>query len=231
MSAANTPATDAVPVAGFESGDPEPNNGATQRGALGIIRPAAVLLIAMTVLTGVIYPLVVTGIAQLAFNDKASGSLIERDGETIGSELIGQNFFGSVGYFWGRPSAAGAGYDASASSGSNLGPTNPALFERIEQSVTDIRAANPERGDEPIPIDLVTASGSGLDPHISPAGAEYQAPRIARERGISEDQVRDLIDDATDGRFLGFLGEEGVNVLKLNLALDELAPLSSHTSP
>jgi K+-transporting ATPase ATPase C chain len=190
------------------------------------LRTAVLLLVIMTVLTGVAYPLVVTGIAQVAFNDKANGSLIERDGVVIGSELIGQNFFGSAGYFWGRPSAAGEGYDANLSSGSNLGPTNPALFERIDETIAALRAAHPERGDASIPVDLVTASASGLDPHISPAAAEYQVARIARERGISEAQVRELVDDATEGRSLGVFGEAGVNVLKLNLKLDEVAPLA-----
>lgn len=186
-----------------------------------VIRPALAMIVVMTVLTGVLYPLTMTGIAQVLFPDKADGSMIERDGQVIGSELIGQNFFGEPGYFWGRPSAAGEGYDANASSGSNLGPTNPVLLDRIDDAVAAIRASHPERGNAPVPVDLVTASASGLDPHISPAAAEYQTPRIARERGISEEQVRDLIADATEGREFGVLGEERVNVLTLNLALDE----------
>lgn len=186
-----------------------------------IVRPALAMIVVMTVLTGLLYPLAMTGIAQVVFPDKADGSMIERDGQVIGSELIGQDFFGQPGYFWGRPSAAGAGYDANASSGSNLAPTNPVLLERIEASIADIRAAHPERGEAPVPVDLVTASGSGLDPHISPAAAEYQVPRIARERGLSEERVRELVADATEGREFGVLGEERVNVLKLNLALDE----------
>jgi K+-transporting ATPase ATPase C chain len=197
-----------------------------QHESLGrVLRTAGLMILVMTVLTGIIYPLVVTGISQVLFNDQANGSMIERDGQVVGSELIGQDFFGTAGYFWGRPSAAGAGYDANLSSGSNLGPTNPALLERIDETIAALEAAHPERAGQPIPVDLVTASGSGLDPHISPAAAEYQVPRIARERGISEDQVRELVDDATDGRFLGILGEEGVNVLEINMALDEVAPL------
>jgi K+-transporting ATPase ATPase C chain len=206
-----------------ESPDPPDTGGSL----LSVIRPALTLLVVLTLLTGLVYPLVVTGVSQIIFRDKANGSLLTRDGQTIGSELIGQNFFGADGYFWGRPSAAGSdGYDANASSGSNLGPTNPALLERVNQTVAAIRAAHPERGDAPIPVDLVTASASGLDPQISPAAAEYQVPRIARQRDLSEAQVRQLVKDATQGRSLGVLGEEGVNVLKLNLALDQTAPLA-----
>jgi potassium-transporting ATPase KdpC subunit len=195
---------------------------------LSVIRPALMVLVVLTLLTGLIYPLVITGVSQAIFKDKANGSLIARDGQTIGSALIGQNFFGADGYFWGRPSAAGAdGYDANASGGSNLGPTNPELVERINQTVAAIRAAHPERGDTPIPVDLVTASASGLDPQISPAAAEYQVLRVARQRRLSVEQVRQLVKDATEGRSLGVLGEAGINVLKLNLALDRAAPLAA----
>jgi len=213
---------DARPITGAIEAEPEAT---TTRSVLQALKTGSLMLLVMTALTGLAYPLVVTGTGQLLFNDKANGSLIERDGETIGSELIGQNFFGTPGYFWGRPSAAGDGYDASASSGSNLGPTNQVLLDRIDETITELQAAHPERADADIPVDLVTASGSGLDPDISPAAAEYQVPRIARERGISEEQVRALVDDATDGRTLGFVGEPHVNVLKLNLALDEAAPM------
>jgi K+-transporting ATPase ATPase C chain len=196
---------------------------------LGVLRPALTLLAVLALLTGLAYPLVITGVSQVIFKDKANGSLLTRDGQLVGSALIGQNFFGAVGYFWGRPSAAG--YDANASGGSNLGPTNPALLERVNQTVAALHAAHPERGDEPIPVDLVTASASGLDPQISPAAAEYQVPRIARQRNLSEAQVRQLVKDATEGRSLGALGEEGVNVLKLNLALDRAAPLAAASAP
>lgn len=216
----NGDAQQAVPI------EPEAELEPERGGLLRQARTAALMLIILTVLTGVIYPLVVTGVAQLFFNDQADGSLIERDGQVIGSELIGQDFFGQAGYFWGRQSAAGDGYDANLSSGSNLGPTNPVLLERIDETVVAIQAAHPEQAGVPIPVDLVTASGSGLDPHISPAAAEYQMARIARERGLSVEQVRELVNDHTDGRALGVLGEERVNVLKLNLALDEAAPLA-----
>lgn len=216
----NGDAQQAVPIE--PDAELEPERGGLLRQA----RTAALMLVILTVLTGVIYPLVVTGIAQVFFNDQANGSLIERDGQVIGSELIGQDFFGQAGYFWGRQSAAGDGYDANLSSGSNLGPTNPALLERIDETVAAILAAHPEQAGVPIPVDLVTASGSGLDPHISPAAAEYQVARIARERGLSVEQVRELVNEHTEGRDLGVFGEERVNVLKLNLALDETAPLA-----
>jgi len=172
------------------------------------------------------YPLAVTGIAQLAFTDKANGQLIKRsDGTIIGSRIIGQPF-GGPGYFHSRPSAAGAaGYDAGASSGSNLGPTNQKLIDRIKGDVERIQAENPGK---PVPIDLVTTSGSGLDPHISPAAAEFQVPRLARERGLSMSEVLGILSAHTEGRQFGFLGEPRVNVLELNLDLDNRKPMVSH---
>lgn len=200
-------------------------------GPRGVVRPALTLLVVLTLLTGLAYPLAITGVSQVVFHDRANGSMLRRDGQPIGSALIGQNFFGAPGYFWGRPSAAGAGYDAAASGGSNLGPTNPALLARVNETAAELRRANPERGDVPIPVDLVTASASGLDPDISPAAAEYQVPRVARERGLSEDQVRQLVREATEGRALGIFGESGVNVLKLNLALDARVPRGAAPGP
>ncbi len=182
------------------------------------LRYAIGFVVLLTVLTGVIYPLTVTGLAQALFRDRANGSLISDNGEVVGSELIGQPF-SDPRYFWGRLSATE--YDAAASSGSNYGPTNPALLEAIQARIDALRAVDPDN-EEPIPVDLVTASGSGLDPHISIAAAQYQVSRVARYRGLSEDEVSALVDRFTEGRQFGILGEPRVNVLKLNLALDEV---------
>lgn len=182
-------------------------------------RPCFVLFALLTLLTGVAYPVLVTTIAQAVFHNQANGSLILRDGNAVGSELIGQGF-DDPSYFWGRPSATGpTGYNAAASTGSNLGPTNPVLLDTIRRRVETIRAAHPDQM-KPVPVDLVTASGSGLDPHISPAAAEYQMGRVARIRRLSEDKVRELILINTEGRSFGVLGEPRVNVLRLNLSLD-----------
>jgi K+-transporting ATPase ATPase C chain len=170
------------------------------------------------VLVGIIYPFVMTGLSDLLFKEKARGSLIEREGKVVGSRLIGQSFKGP-GYFHSRPSAAGSGYDATASGGTNLGPTSKQLFEeQVRGRAKQLRTENPNAT---IPIDLITSSGSGLDPHISPAAADYQIPRVARERRMSEDKVKQLVEEHTEGRQFGVLGEPRVNVLELNLALDE----------
>ncbi|MFI5374450.1 MAG: potassium-transporting ATPase subunit KdpC [Candidatus Rokuibacteriota bacterium] len=183
------------------------------------LRPALVSLIFFTLITGVAYPLVVTGIAQVIFPFKANGSLIVKDGKVVGSALIGQPF-DEPKYFWGRPSATSPfGYNAGSSSGSNLSPTNPDLIKAVQGRVEALRAADPGNT-APVPVDLVTASGSGLDPHISPAAALYQVSRVARERKLAPDAVRALVERNTEGRFWGLLGEPRVNVLALNLALD-----------
>jgi potassium-transporting ATPase KdpC subunit len=173
-----------------------------------------------TVLFGLVYPLVITGLSQLLFSDKANGQLIRRNGKLVGSRIIGQNFTGP-GYFHSRPSAAGSGYDPTASGGSFLGPTNKVLLERVKADVQKDQAENPS---QPVPIDLVTASGSGLDPDISPAAAEFQVPRVAKERGMSEAELRALVAKHSLGRQFGFLGEPRVRVLELNLDLDASHP-------
>ena len=185
------------------------------------IRSAALMLLVFTVLTGVAYPLLLTGIAQGLMPNAANGSLIVQDGKPVGSALIGQPFRDAK-YFWGRPSATGPfPYNAAASSGSNLGPTNPALAEAVGTRIAALRAADP--GNEaPVPVDLVTASASGLDPHISPAAAQFQVPRVARARSLPEERVKQLVAQNTEHRQLGVLGEPRVNVLRLNLALDAL---------
>ncbi len=189
------------------------------------LRPAIVALAVFTVLLGIVYPLVTTAVAQVAFPDEADGSLIERDGVVVGSELIGQSF-AAPEYFHSRPSAAGAGYDGSASSGSNLGPVSPDLVAAVTERVAAYREENGLPDTVAVPVDAVTASGSGLDPHISLANARLQAGRVATARGLERAEVDALIDDHTDGRVLWVLGEPGVNVLTLNLALDDVAPVS-----
>jgi K+-transporting ATPase ATPase C chain len=183
------------------------------------LRPALVALAALTLITGLLYPLVITGLAQVLFPRQANGSLILIDGKPVGSSLIGQPF-DAPKYFWGRPSATSPfPYNAAASSGSNLGPTNDALMKAVNARVDALKTADPDNP-LPIPVDLVTASGSGLDPHISPTSAAYQVRRIARVRGIEEGMIRQLVSQHTEGRQLGILGEPRVNVLTLNLALD-----------
>lgn len=188
------------------------------------LRPAILLFIILTLVTGVIYPAMVTGLAQILFPGQANGSLIvDHTGKTVGSKLIGQPF-SHPNHFWGRPSATGPfPYNAGASSGSNLGPTNPALIDAAKTRIQALKAADPDNK-APIPVDLITASGSGLDPHISPAAAGYQISRVARIRNLKADQLHKLVDANTETRQLLFLGEPRVNVLKLNLALDRLSP-------
>ena len=184
------------------------------------LRPTFVLFILFSVLTGIIYPLLVTGIAQSVFHRQAEGSLmVAGDGKILGSSLIGQNF-DDPKYFWGRLSATSPAYNASASSGSNLGPANPALLDVVKGRIAALKAANPNNND-PIPVDLVTSSASGLDPHISLAAASYQVARVARARGLTPLVVSQIVDQHTQGRFLGILGEPVVNVLQINLALDQ----------
>ncbi len=182
--------------------------------------PALIAFVAFTVILGLLYPLAITGIAQLGFSSNANGSLAKRDGVVVGSSLIGQSFTAPK-YFHPRPSAAGDGYDGTSSSASNLGPSNPDLVNDVTARLVAYRRENGLSPGAPVPVEAVTSSGSGLDPHISPADAKIQAARVARARGLSPTQVMDLVSEHTDGRTLGFLGEPGVNVLELNLALDQ----------
>jgi K+-transporting ATPase ATPase C chain len=187
------------------------------------IYPAIAMTVVLTVLTGFIYPYAVTGLAYVLFKDKAQGSLIVRDSKVVGSRLIGQPFTGP-GYFHSRPSAAGGGYDGTASGGTNLGPTSKKLIEQLVKPAAEQRRA--ENPNMPVPVDLITASASGLDPHITPAAAEFQVPRVSSERKITEDELRQLVRKHTEGRQFGILGEARVNVLELNLALENMYPQS-----
>ena len=190
--------------------------------------PAILVTMVLTLLLGVVYPLAVTGLAQLLFPDQARGSLLRRDGKVVGSRLIGQPFAGP-GYFHSRPSAAGAGYDPLASGGTNLGPTSHKLL--VEQVGAAAAAARAERPGVPVPVDLATSSGSGLDPHLTPAAADFQLPRVSRERGMPEEVVRQLVQRHTEGRQWGVFGEPRVNVLELNLDLDATRPLPRGGAP
>ena len=187
---------------------------------------AVLMTFVTTIVLGIVYPLVVTALARVMFPDKANGQIITRDGKAIGSRIIGQPFVGPA-YFHSRGSAAGNGYDAANSGGTNFGPTNQKLIDRVKQDVAALQAENPGK---PIPADLVTTSASGLDPDISPANAEFQVPRVARERNLTEEQLRLLVADHTEGRQLGFLGEPRVNVLGLNLDLDRRFPVRKRAS-
>jgi len=185
------------------------------------LKTTILIFIILTIITGIIYPLVITGIAELFFKSQANGSIIIRDGKVIGSSLIGQPF-DDLGYFWGRPSATTpAAFNAASSSGSNLGPSNPALSDAVKTRVNNLHTADPDNK-LPIPVDLVTSSASGLDPHISPAAAYYQIPRIARVRNIQQDVLLRIVQENTENRFLGIIGEPVVNVLRLNLAIDSV---------
>ena len=187
---------------------------------LSLVRQTVLVFVALTIVTGVAYPLLVTVVSQAAFPHQSNGSLVMREGKLIGSELIGQQF-DDAQYFWGRPSATTPAYNAGASSGSNLGPTNPAQLEAVRGRVDAMKKANPGQSG-PVPVDLVTASGSGLDSHITPAAAEFQVERIAKARGVDAKVIRELVEQNTAARQLGILGEPRVNVLELNLALDGL---------
>lgn len=185
--------------------------------------PAFMITIILIVITGIIYPLAVTGLANVMFKEQAQGSLIVKDGKIVGSRLIGQQFQG-IGYFHSRPSAAGNGYDATSSGGTNLGPTSKKLIDSVKSNAEALKTEN---ANALIPVDLLTSSASGLDPHITPAAAEFQIPRVARERSMKEDELRKIVQQHTEGRQLGILGEPRVNVLELNLALNAAHPMSS----